>query len=106
MNNSILHFLNTHKTLIAQIVLVILFIGILAWGALMTSPSLTFMQAEKDDHIPDEEEIPPPVPTPNLTTTPVEFTPNQNETDGIIFAGIVLVLIIVAGTLGVIRSKG
>jgi amino acid transporter len=106
MNKSILHFFNTHKTLLAQIVLVILFIGILAWGAFMTSPSLTFMQAEKDDHIPDEEEIATPVPTPNLTTTPVEFTPNQSETDGIIFAGIVLVLIIVIGTLGVIRGKG
>jgi hypothetical protein len=106
MNHPFLHFLNTHKTLLAQIVLVILFVGILAWGALMTTPSLTFMQAENDDQIQEEDEILPTEIPADLTTTPVEFTPNQNETDGIIFAGIVLVLIIVVGTLGVIRGKG
>ncbi len=106
MNHPFLHFLNTHKTLLAQIVLVILFVGILAWGALMTTPSLIFMQAETDDQIQEEDEILPTEIPADLTTTPVEFTPNQNETDGIIFAGIVLVLIIVVGTLGVIRGKG
>jgi hypothetical protein len=97
MFKSIFHYLNTHKTFLAQVVLVIVFIGVLAWGA-----SISVSQ-------PQPTEIPEGGPTltatPILTTTPVEFTPNQNETEGIIFAGILLVLIIVVGTLGVINQR-
>lgn len=104
---SMLQFLNSHKTLLAQIVLVILFIGVLAWGASITTSSFLLTQNEEQETSQEEGELSAASGlSPVAATTPVEFTPNQNETDGIIFAGVVLVLIIVVGTLGVIRQRG
>jgi septal ring-binding cell division protein DamX len=106
MNNSILNFLSIHKAQLAQIALVIMFISVLAWGASISTSSLNMIPEEESDLSLDGGEAPiPPELSPAVATTPVEFTPNQNETDGIIFAGVVLVLIIVVGTLGVIRQQ-
>ncbi|MHC1781626.1 MAG: hypothetical protein AB9891_02490 [Anaerolineaceae bacterium] len=116
MFKSIYQFLRSHKAVLAQIALVILFIGALAWGASISTGSQNATLLAEDNEL-VEENVPPPdenVPTPDsgnpplaspaVATTPVEFTPNQNETEGIIFAGVMLVLIIVVGTLGVIKQ--
>jgi len=92
--------------MLAQIVLVILFIGILSWAAYISTTTRALIEAEQEELLPENGEVALAELTPTVATTPVEFTPNQNETDGIIFAGILMVLIIVAGTLGVIRHRG
>lgn len=122
---SILHFIGTHKALFVQLIIIFLFIGAMLWAASISTAARIAMAAEemKNTGEPTDDlevlpaEITPPagvpadgvpsqsMPTPSGSTTPVESTPNQNETDGIIFAGILLVLIIVVGTLGVIRQK-
>lgn len=99
MFNQIFLFLKTHKTLLAQILLVVVFVGTLAWSTSLASPP-----AEETQPV-GSITITPVQTTPLAGTTPVEFTPNQNETEGIIFAGVLLVLIIVVGTLGVINQK-
>ncbi len=43
--------------------------------------------------------------SPSPTATPTVAVPDQNETDGMIIGGIVLVLIIVGGTLQVLRPR-
>jgi hypothetical protein len=100
MFNQIFSTLKTHKTLIAQILLVVVFVGTLAWGTSLATPPVEETQPV------GSIAITPVLTTPLAgTTTPVEFTPNQNETDGIIFTGVLLVLIIVVGTLGVIIQR-
>jgi cobalamin synthase len=110
MFKSIYHSLSSHKALLAQTALVILFIGALAWGASISIASQNAMLLEQDTALADGNISPqdggtPLTASPAVATTPVEFTPNQNETDGIIFAGIMLVLIIVIGTLGIIKQR-
>lgn len=99
MSNQFISTLKNNKTLIGQILLVVIFIGTLAWGTSIAPPPI------EEPLLEGSVTITPIVSTPLAGTTPVEFTPNQNETEGIIFAGVLLVLIIVVGTLGVIKQK-
>ena len=100
MLNQIFTTLKTQKTLIAQILLVVVFVGTLAWGTTLATPPV-----EETQPVGNVTITPLLQTTPLAVTTPVEFTPNQNETDGIIFTGVLLVLIIVVGTLGVINQR-
>jgi hypothetical protein len=46
-----------------------------------------------------------PQPTPTPTLIPIEYLESTDQTNGIILGSVLLVLIIVGGTLGILRKK-
>ncbi len=44
-------------------------------------------------------------PSPTITPIPVEYLESPDQTNGIICGSVVLILIIVGGTLGILRTK-
>ncbi|MEI8133116.1 MAG: hypothetical protein WCG34_11835 [Leptolinea sp.] len=93
-----------NRQIIAQIVLVILFLALCAWISVQPNP----FDAASLPPPPAEETPGAPNPTQlmlNATAFQVEIEENRDQTLGIVFGGIMLVGLIVASTLLVIGKK-
>ena len=93
-----------NRQIIAQIVLVILFLAVCVWISVQPNP----FDTSAFPPTPLEEQQGPPDPTQILlsaTAYQLEIEENSDQTIGIVFGGTMLVVLIVVSTLLVISKK-
>ncbi|NLF49937.1 MAG: hypothetical protein GX577_02260 [Leptolinea sp.] len=95
--------MNFDKQIIAQIILVFLFLIACFWIAIQPNPF-------EVQHSPSDTSSQPMKPDPTLealkaTAYQVEIEENRDQTIGVLFGGSILVVIIVAGTLLIMNKE-
>jgi len=91
--------------ILALVALALLLLASLAWGDPRSSPS-QFGGSEGDAAIDKTTSTPVPVGLGETSTPyPPEILNNHEQTNGVVFIGGLIVLIIVVGTIGVNRSR-
>jgi hypothetical protein len=89
---------NFDKQIVAQIILVVLFLLACFWIAAQPNP----FEANEAPPPPKNEQVSPPNPTQlafNATEVQLEIEENRDQTIGVVFGGTMLVVLIVGGTL-------